>query len=91
MGIEQSRRDDLESLGYLLVYLATGSLPWQGIKAKSKLDKYERIFDVKTNTVPQEICKFLPGMFGNLIKFIKWIYFKKHIFASLNYLNFETT
>ena len=61
MGIEQSRRDDLESLGYLLVYLSTGSLPWQGIKSKTKLDKYERIFDAKTKTVPREICKFLPG------------------------------
>jgi len=61
LGIEQSRRDDLESLGYLLVYLASGSLPWQGIKAKTKNEKYEKIFDIKTKTVPKEICKFLPG------------------------------
>jgi len=51
----------LESLGYLLVYLSSGSLPWQGIKAKTKFEKYEKIFDIKTNTVPQEICKYLPG------------------------------
>lgn len=61
MGIEQSRRDDLESLGYLFVYLATGYLPWQGIKAKTKIEKYEKIFDIKTKTVPMEICKYLPG------------------------------
>ncbi len=68
MGIEQSRRDDLESLGYMLVYLATGSLPWQGIKARTKQEKYERIFEMKTKTVPNDICKFLPGNYNILLK-----------------------
>jgi len=39
-GLLQSRRDDLESLGYLFVYLAKGKLPWQNMKAKEKLKKY---------------------------------------------------
>lgn len=61
LGFEQSRRDDMESLGYLLVYFYSGCLPWQGIKAKTKYEKYNKILEIKLNSVSKEICKFLPG------------------------------
>ena len=61
--LEQSRRDDLESLGYVFVYLFKGTLPWQGLKAKTKLEKYTRILEKKENTTLDTLCKGIPGRF----------------------------
>lgn len=61
LGIEQSRRDDLESLGYVLMYFNRGSLPWQGLKAATKRQKYERISEKKMSTPIEDLCKGYPG------------------------------
>ena len=50
LGIEQSRRDDIESVGYLLIYFLQGSLPWQNLKAKNVNEKYEKIKEKKIMT-----------------------------------------
>lgn len=60
---EQSRRDDLESLGYVLMYFNRGSLPWQGLKAATKRQKYERISEKKMSTPIEELCKGYAGTY----------------------------
>lgn len=63
MGYEQSRRDDLESLAYNLVYFLKGSLPWQGINSVKGLTKLELIQQKKLSVTPKELCYGLPGIY----------------------------
>ncbi len=56
LGYEQSRRDDMEALGYVLMYLLRGSLPWQSLAAKNKKDKYQIIMDKKCATGLDALC-----------------------------------
>lgn len=68
LGSEQSRRDDMQSLGYLIVYLAKGRLPWQKVRAKSKHQKYQKIYELKDSHTPETLCAGLPGNDELLIK-----------------------
>lgn len=65
LGIEQSRRDDLESLGYVLLYFLQGSLPWQGLKAATKKQKYDKICEKKVSTPIEVLCKSHPVEFAS--------------------------
>ncbi|KAF7266624.1 hypothetical protein GWI33_020123 [Rhynchophorus ferrugineus] len=71
LGIEQSRRDDLESLGYVLMYFNKGSLPWQGLKAATKRQKYERISEKKMSTPIEELCKGYPSEFSSYLSYCR--------------------
>jgi casein kinase 1 alpha len=47
----------MESLGYVLMYFNRGSLPWQGLKAATKKQKYEKISEKKMSTPVEVLCK----------------------------------
>eukprot|EP01060_Flectonema_neradi_P020826 TRINITY_DN2832_c10_g1_i1.p1 TRINITY_DN2832_c10_g1~~TRINITY_DN2832_c10_g1_i1.p1 ORF type:complete len:330 (+),score=53.81 TRINITY_DN2832_c10_g1_i1:151-1140(+) len=70
-GIEQSRRDDLESIGYVLVYFLRGSLPWQGLKPAPKKDKFDQIWEVKQKVAVDELCKGCPKGFASYLKYAR--------------------
>ena len=70
LGNEQYKKDDLESLAYIMVYFIKGELPWQNIKAKSRKEKYSAIFRIKKNSVPNELCEFLPEEMKTFVNYI---------------------
>jgi casein kinase 1 len=72
---EQSRRDDLESLGYVLMYFLRGSLPWQGLKAGTKKQKYEKISEKKMSTTIEALCKAYPSEFASYFHYCRSLRF----------------
>lgn len=69
LGYEQSWWDDLEGLGYVLIYFLWGKLPWQGLPAKTKKEKYDRIKEKKQNTSIEELCKGFPDEFAKYLNY----------------------
>ena len=69
--LEQSRRDDLESVGYVLMYFLRGGLPWQGLKIRSKEDRYKKILIKKKETSSEELCKNFPDEFRYFVEYTR--------------------
>jgi len=93
LGVEQSRRDDLEGLGYVLMYFLRGSLPWQGLNGVTKKEKYQNILEKKVDTSVEELCQQFPAEFTIYLNYCKSIRFEdkpdysylKRIFKELSF------
>jgi len=70
-GGEQSRKDDLESVGYIIMYFIKGSLPWQGLKVNRKEDRYKKIWEKKRQTSSKELCNGFPKELENFIEYTR--------------------
>ncbi|KAI9460468.1 kinase-like domain-containing protein [Lactarius psammicola] len=75
LGVEQARRDDLESLAYVLMYFLRGALPWQGLKAATKKQKYDRIMEKKMTTPTDLLCRGFPNEFGIFLNYTRALRF----------------
>lgn len=76
-GIEQCRRDDIESMGYVLMYFLRGILPWQNMKAKDTKQKYKLIMEKKITTSLESLCKDYPPEFGSIISYARHLKFQE--------------
>ncbi|KAL1960193.1 hypothetical protein VTO42DRAFT_8736 [Malbranchea cinnamomea] len=71
LGREQSRRDDLEALGHVFMYFLRGGLPWQGLKAATNKQKYEKIGEKKQTTPVKELCEGFPEEFSKYLTYVR--------------------
>ena len=77
-GYEQSRRDDLESVGYVLIYFLKGKLPWMGIEAKTKEQKYKKILQKKIDIPTKDLCEYLPEEMEIILDYVKNLEYKEN-------------
>ena len=70
-GYEHSRRDELESLGYIFIYFLKGKLPWQNIKVKDKEEKFKKILQKKLEISSNELCSGIPKEFEIFLEYVK--------------------
>ncbi len=84
-GGEQSRRDDIESIGYMLIYFLKKRLPWQSITGNKKIERYLKIYKMKKNIAPEKLCEGLPPEMAQFINYAKNLEFEQE--PDYKYLN----
>lgn len=65
----------MESLGYVMLYFCRGSLPWQGLKAATKKQKYDRIMEKKMTTPTEVLCRGFPNEFAIYLNYTRSLRF----------------
>ena len=76
-GIEQTRKDDLESFGIMLIYLYKGTLPWCHMKCKSIFQTLQKILELKKSIPPEKLCEDMPPEFCEYLKYINNLTFEQ--------------
>lgn len=76
-GAEQCRKDDLESLLFVLIYFAKGRLPWQNVQAETAQEKYRKTAEIKNSTSVDVLCKHLPPIFANCLRYVRELTFEQ--------------
>eukprot|EP00929_Paragymnodinium_shiwhaense_P085869 TRINITY_DN46328_c0_g1_i1.p1 TRINITY_DN46328_c0_g1~~TRINITY_DN46328_c0_g1_i1.p1 ORF type:complete len:394 (+),score=62.52 TRINITY_DN46328_c0_g1_i1:57-1238(+) len=76
-GYTQSRRDDLESLGYMLVQFLAGRLPWSGLVVKEGESRRKKLLEAKEQTKLTDLCSGLPTVFMSFIKYCRYLGFEE--------------
>ncbi|SCU87686.1 LAMI_0D07074g1_1 [Lachancea mirantina] len=77
-GREQSRRDDLESLGHVFFYFLRGYLPWQGLKVANTKLKYEKIGLTKQKLRPEDLLQQgIPEQFATYLAYCRALRFEQ--------------
>jgi serine/threonine protein kinase len=79
LGLQLSRRDDLESLCHVLVYLAVPGLPWQGLHANSTKEKYDKIGKLKQSLSAAEICEGFSSCFERFLDYSRNLDFEEEL------------
>lgn len=74
-GVEQSRRDDLESLGFVVIYAARGSVPWQTIRNEDRRKKWSQVYEMKRRITLEELCDGLPDCFKKFMTYVRELAF----------------
>merc|ERR1711972_615911 len=76
-GCTQSRRDDLESIGHILLYFLRGVLPWSGLKAKTQEEKFKKIAETKEKYPLSDLCKGFPDEFKTFLHYSRNLGFRE--------------